>query len=422
MNNNILRALSEPAFLYLWLGEVFSVLATNIFNFFLILIVFNQTHSNTAVSGVVLSFTIPAIFFGSVAGGYVDRWNKKFVLIATNIARALMLVILAFFIQNLFVIYATSFMVTVFTQFFIPAEIPIIPLVTKKSNLLAANALFGMAIYGSILVAYVLSGPLIILLKSVNTLFFLVFLYIIGAGLTYLVKLKYIKNKPELTTKPKTNVMKDLRHTFLFISHTKTIYNSLFMLALSQILVLILATIAPGYAYQILGIKIEEFPLLFVAPAALGMVIGSIAMANIFHKYSKEKVITVGVLLSGLAMLFLPFGSKVVSRGFIQTLNTFLPHVIQIDILHFIVFFAFILGVANSLVYVPANTILQEKASDEIRGKIYGFLNTIVGVFSLLPIIIVGGLSDIIGVGSVIIGIGILLLVGGIVRVFSKNI
>jgi len=81
---------------------------------------------------------------------------------------------------------------------------------------------------------------------------------------------------------------------------------------------------------------------------------------------------------------------------------------------------AFILGVANSLVFVPANTMLQEKTTEEFRGKVYGFLNAFIGVLSLLPVIIVGGLADLIGVGAVITGIGLFLLVVGILR-FAAN-
>ena len=105
MKNNTFSALSEKPFLYLWIGEIFTQIPTHLFNFFLIILVFNITHSNTAVSGVVLSFTIPAIFFGSIAGVYVDRWGKKKVLIMSNIIRAVLMIILIFFIKNLFVIY-----------------------------------------------------------------------------------------------------------------------------------------------------------------------------------------------------------------------------------------------------------------------------------------------------------------------------
>lgn len=419
-NNNILRALSEKSFLYLWLGEIFTVLAANIFNFFLILVVYNLVHSSTAVSGVVLSFTVPAILFGLLAGGYVDRWNKKMVLLVTNILRACLLIILIFNIHNLVMIYIISFLVSILTQFFIPAEIPIIPHVVQKNNLLPANALFSMAIFGTLLVAYTLTGPLIIYFKYTYTLLLLAAMFLIGAFFIFLIRLtdKQISTiNKKVTT---TSVVQDLKETVAYISKTRKIYNSVLLLALTQILILILATIAPGYASQILGIHVEEFPLLFVAPAALGTVVGAIGIANIFHNHPKEKVITTGIMLSGLAMLFLPYGSKVASREFIHTLNVYLPHIVEINILHIMVFLAFLLGVANSMVFVPANTLIQEETPDESRGKIYGVLNTIIGIASLLPIIMVGGLSDIIGVGAVIVGIGIALLLFGVLRIIIK--
>ena len=92
--------------------------------------------------------------------------------------------------------------------------------------------------------------------------------------------------------------------------------------------------------------------------------------------------------------------------------------ILDINVLHIMVFLAFILGLANSFVFVPANTILQEKTTDEVRGKIYGFLNSIIGALSLVPIIIVGGLSDLIGVGFVITGIGISILLAGIFWIY----
>jgi MFS family permease len=420
MKNHFLRALSEKSFFNLWVGEVFTQVATNLFYFFLILIVYKQTQSNTAVSLAVISFTVPAILFGSIAGVFVDRWNKKYVLIIINLLRALLLIFLAFYLNNIYVIYFVSFVVAILTQFFIPAESPMIPLVVRAKNLLSANALFGIGIFGSILIAYVLSGPLILWIGPVRTLLVLALLLFIGAVFIYFVKVTYGKQKQPRELPNQSNIVKDIKHTLLLISRTREVSHSLFLIALSQVLILILATIAPGYANQVLGINVEEFPLLFVAPAAVGMMIGAIILVNVFHSHPKEKVITVGVLLSGLAMLCLPFGSKVISRDFVQTLNVYLPHIFDITILHIMAVLAFVLGVANSLVFVPANTLIQEKATDEFRGKIYGFLNAIIGAVSLLPILIVGGLSDIIGVAWVIGGIGICLLIFGLIRIFVK--
>lgn len=420
MNTHILRVFSERSFLYLWIGEIFTQVATNLFNFFLILLVFKLTHSNTAVSGVVLSFTIPAIFFGSIAGVYVDRWNKKKVLIITNLLRAVLLMLLALFLNNIVMIYLISFIFTIFVQFFIPAESPMIPLIVKKHFLLQANALFGLAIFGSILVAYVLSGPLLILLQPIKTVFLLAAMLCVGALFIWFIKPYGSPIAKRKKAEADLNIMRDIKHTIALMSRTKEISHSLFLLALSQILILVLATIAPGYAAQILSIPVEQFPLIFVAPAALGMVVGAIVLVNIFHNHAKEKIITAGIFLSGIAMLLLPYGSKVASRDFVVSINAYLPHAFSITIIHIMIVLAFLLGVANSLVFVPANTRLQEKTSDEFRGKIYGFLNTFIGLLSLVPIILVGGLADIIGVGAVITGIGISLLLLGVTHLFVR--
>src|SRR5438270_7872687 len=124
MNRGFIRVLSIKPFFFLWLAELFSQIAANMLNFILIIAVFKLTNSNTAVSGIVLSFTIPAILFGVFAGAAVDRMSKKKVLLLTNVVRAALLVILSFFDTNLFIIYAVSFFVTTSTQFFIPAETP----------------------------------------------------------------------------------------------------------------------------------------------------------------------------------------------------------------------------------------------------------------------------------------------------------
>jgi MFS family permease len=321
----------------------------------------------------------------------------------------------------LFMIYVISFIISILFQFFIPAESPMVPLVVKKKFLLHANALFGLAIFGSVLVAYMLSGPLLILLQPVANVLLFAAMLIIGAIFISFIKPYDTKLTIQKREKLKQiNVFKDLKQTLSYLTHTRIISHSLFLLSLSQILILILATVAPGYASQILGIPVEQFPLIFVTPAALGMVFGSVILINVFHSHPKEKLITTGIFLSGIALLLLPFGSKVASRDIVHDINLYLPHVFTITIYHIMIVLAFILGIANSFVFVPANTRLQEHTSEEIRGKIYGFLNTFIGLMSLIPIILVGGLSDLIGVGAVITGIGVCLILFGFINLFIK--
>lgn len=415
MNPYILRVLSERSFLFLWIGEIFTQVSTHLFNFFLILIVFKLTESNTAVSIAVLSFTVPAILFGTVAGAYVDRWDKKKVLVITTVLRALLLILLAFFLDNLYMIYFISFVFNVLVQFFIPAESPMIPLLVKEKYLLGANALFGLAIFGSMLVAYVLSGPLLLILEPFYMALLLGVMLLLAVFFIGLIKPVHHKPKPEKKEDQDLNIFRDIKNTIKLMSETSAVFRSLFLLALSQILILTLATVAPGYASQVLNVSVEEFPVVFIAPAALGMVAGALIIASFLRKRNKERMITTGVFLSGIAMLLLPFGSRFANRDFVQLLNNYIP---DITAFHITFFLAFLLGLANSLVFVPANTILQEKTSEEFRGKIYGFLSTAIGLLSLLPIILVGGFADLIGVGAVIIGLGVSLIVLGFVLMF----
>src|SRR3989344_8028837 len=168
MRNPFISVLSIPPFLFLMISEFFSQFAMNLLNFILLIVVFQLSGSNIAVAGVVLSFTLPSILFGILAGVYVDKWNKKNVLVYTNVLRALAAFPLLFVSQELFLVYLLSFIVSLITQFFIPAETPIILQLVPEKLLLQANALFSMGIFGSIIVAYAMSGPLLLILGKDN--------------------------------------------------------------------------------------------------------------------------------------------------------------------------------------------------------------------------------------------------------------
>ncbi|MEK7160093.1 MAG: MFS transporter [Patescibacteria group bacterium] len=420
MNENlILKTLRVRPFSYLILSEFFSQFAMNLFNFVLLILVFRISSSNTAVSGVVIAFTIPSLIFGVLAGVLVDRWNKKYVLLVTNILRALLIFPLYYFHQNLAVIYAVTFFVSVITQFFIPAETPIIPQLVRKELLLSANALFGMGIYVSIFLAYAMSGPFLFLLGQKNIFTALALFFLIAGFFASLIKINKIKqysenlnNVKQLTFKEEITIVVNL------IKKTKALYHALFSLTLAQILIFVLAVIGPGYAVSVLRIEVERFPILFVTPAIMGVALGAVIIGNFLHKVSKSLQTKFGLFLLGISILLLPYGSKVESREIIQFINLYLPNILIINVLHIMIFLAFVLGFATAFIFVPANTIIQEETSDELRGKVYGILNTFIGIMSLAPVILVGGLADIIGVKSVITILGISVLIIAFIRTF----
>lgn len=415
----ILSAFQERSFRMLWLGEVFTQISINLLNFFLIFLVFSLTKSNAAVSWLVIAFTVPAIFFGWIAGVYVDRWDKKKVLFATNIIRAVLLIFLIFFNTNIPIIFIATFLIALVTQFFIPAESPMIPKVVPASMLYSANALFSIGLYGSILFAYILSGPVLIYLKHDQTFFLLSLLLLIGA--LFIVFIQLPKSaKTGMKKEKSSDMLREIKQVLSFIAEKPQIYHSLFFLAMTQILLLIIASIAPGYTAEILKISIKQFPIVFMIPAVLGVVIGAVLLSSVIHDVSREKIVNVGLFLSGFAILLMPYGSRIANREFVHTLNLYLPDLLHITGSDLLTLFAFSLGIANAFIFVPSNTILQELASEELRGKIYGVLNSMIGVLSLLPLLVVGSLSDLFGVGKVLIGIGVGILIVGVGRLFIK--
>ena len=419
--NLIFKTLRIRPFFYLILSEFFSQFSMNLFNFALLIVVFRVASSNSAVSGVVIAFTLPSLIFGILAGVLVDRWNKKRVLFLTNILRALLVFPLFYFHNNLAIIYGVTFGVSMVTQFFIPAETPIIPLLVKKKLLLSANALFGMGIYASIFLAYALSGPILFFLGQKNIFIGLAILFLIAGFFASIIKVSKSRIEPKKIVETSLTFKQELRYVIALIYKTKALYHALFSLTLSQILILVLAVVGPGYAVSVLNIRVENFPILFVTPAILGVALGALIIGSFLHKVSKSSLTKFGMFLLGFSILLLPYGSKFESREIVQFVNLYLPHIFMINVLHIMFVLAFSLGFATAFIFVPANTILQEETSDESRGKIYGVLNTLIGITSILPVVLVGGLADIIGVKSVITWVGISVIILAFIRTFITD-
>lgn len=389
MRYGLAPVLSTKPFLFLWLSEIFSQIAFYMLNFILVFVVFSFTHSSTAVAGIVLAFTVPAILLGMLAGVYVDHWDKRKVLFTTTLLRAFLSLALALFYRSVFLVYVFTFLLSVITQFFIPAETPMIPLLVRRAHLLSANALFGMGIQGSILVAFALSGPFLLLFSERYVFVALGLLFLAAAVFVQLINVPR-KKIGEQETSTSSSIAKDLARTYNTMVKTKAIYQSLFLLGFSQILILVIAVIGPGFADEILHLPASQFLMVFVTPAALGMVLGAVTIGNFLYMVAKTRLISIGLLTAALSLLLMPFGS-----------GTFLP---------LLVVLATVLGFANALIFVPSNTIVQEYTSNQLRGKVYGALSALAGLASLFPVIAAGSLSDIFGVSKVVFGIGVSIL------------
>src|SRR5689334_13523542 len=162
-------------FLLLWLAQAISQTAQNAIWFGIVVLVERLSHSSTQLSIAILTLIIPSVIFGVLAGVYVDRWDKRVVLIATNLIRGTIAFSYAFFAMPLglplIALYAVNFLFSTVGQFFAPAETAMIPTVVARRRLLQANSLFHLTFTASQLGGLVVLGPLLAKVIGVNGLF-----------------------------------------------------------------------------------------------------------------------------------------------------------------------------------------------------------------------------------------------------------
>src|SRR3989344_5685523 len=378
LKSDIFQVLTIKPFFLMMLSEFFSQVAFNMQHFVLIFIIYGFTRSNTAVSGMILSFMIPAVLFSVIYGVYVDRWNKKKVL------------------------------------FFIPAEYSIIPQLVPKKLLVSANAVFSFGIFTIMLIGYILSGPALLLLGRTYTIILLIFLFVASALIVAGIKLTDRKKEIILknTFSPQRNYSftKEANEVFVFIKKAKKVMHAFFMITIAQAVIFMFAVLAPGYVTTILEAPLESVSVILIAPAGLGFGIGAFMLGSMGRKI-KQRISAIGFMVVGIVFILMPLASRVTSYRFVLSLNSFLAQIIHINILHIIVLMAFITGFGISLVSIPSNSIIQIETSQEMRGRMYGLLSALTGAVSFLPVILAGWLADIFGVGTIIASVGIIVAI-----------
>ncbi len=187
----------------LWIGQIFSQLADK---FYIVLMVYliaqywvsSTPQSNEALAevaeairmdfqtraqmitllatGIYVANTIPAMVLGTVAGVWADRWPKRRVMVASNALRALLVLTTPVFLLpgphflglswGYWALLVMTFLESVLTQFFAPAEQAAIPMLVPKQHLLAANSLYQATSMGATIVGFALGEPILRLLHK----------------------------------------------------------------------------------------------------------------------------------------------------------------------------------------------------------------------------------------------------------------
>src|ERR1017187_5988102 len=140
------QVIAEPQFRRLWLGQMVSIFGDFVALFAVqVAITFRMHGTPEDVTGVMVAYLVPFALIGPVAGVFVDRWNVRWTMIASDITRGVLIVLLAF-ATSLWQIYAILFTISCVSSFFMPAQSVTIPLLVKREGLMAASGLMQQSV------------------------------------------------------------------------------------------------------------------------------------------------------------------------------------------------------------------------------------------------------------------------------------
>ena len=109
---------------------------------------------------------MPAIVFSAIAGVFVDRVDKRHMLVITNVLRGLAFLAIVLVGNNLLLLYTLMVLVATITTFFGPAEASMIPYLVPRPQLVAANGFFTLTSNVAFALGFALVGPFLIALAS----------------------------------------------------------------------------------------------------------------------------------------------------------------------------------------------------------------------------------------------------------------
>lgn len=418
INNDELSLFRNSSFSRLWGSQILSQIAQQLLNFALIVRVFDLAqHSkfaNISVALVVLSFGVPSIFFAAAAGVFVDHWNKKTVLLTSNIIRGILVVGYLFVESNLGLVLLLTFLISSTTQFFAPAEAALMPELVGPKQLLRANSLFIFTLYGSFIVGYGLASPIIALYGPQSPYFITSSMFLIAALFVMGLPKSNAVEKARIKLSAVIKFTKDeLSDNFKLIKAEKNLSFPILELTVSQAMVGVILALAPAISVALIHKPLQNASQFLIVPAGLGMIIGVIAIGNLVKKYTKLTIITLSMLIASITLTLLGV------VGIVQYVlsNQSIPYVqMPLIVSLLIAGLILVLGFMNGVISIASQTLIQENTTEETRGKVFGALNMMVNIAATLPILFASVLADILGVTSVIVILGCIMIIFSMIQ------
>ncbi len=384
--------LALPNFRNLWLGQTISQIGDGLTTLAVLIMINNLTGSTAAVAIMSIAIALPQLLFGLVAGVFVDRWDRKRILIVSDVLRGLM--VLGFLLvrrpEDVWLFYVVGFAQAAIGTFFDPAKSALIPSIVPREGLLAANGLSQTTRVITGVVGSALAGVLVGLAGNGWPAFTL-------DALTFFVSALFITRiiTPRHEAAPSDGGARETLDQLaeglrLFLTERALLAMMLVlgvtMLGLGAVNVLFVP-----YLVNIIGVRTEALGAVEAAQV-VGMIIGSGLVTGLAARLKPNQMIVGGVL--GVGALIIAIGASPNIWGILVGL--------------------FFVGLCVTPVNAAVSTLSQTLVPADKRGRAGSAMNTVITLTSVISMGAAGALGDAIGIRQVFYIAGIIAIISGV--------
>jgi MFS family permease len=398
VNASIWAPLKLTDFRKLWVGQLVSVIGDKLHQIAMGVMVYVITGSALQM-GLMLAMTaLPALLFGLAAGAYVDRWDKRKTMIASDLARALLVLGVPYAVHvSVYLAYILAFTVATIGLFFQPAKQAFIAELVDQDELLPANSLDQASTSAAELLGLGLAGVLVALLGYQRAFWLDSATFVFSAAMIALIRYR-AEREPAVASDGTTKIRSEVLDGMRFIAGNPTLRGLLAVLTTAALGFGAALTISYLLALQRYDAGARGLAALDIG-ITVGLLAGSLTVALPRRMNEGWKIVAAmvvfGISLSALAL----------AR----------------DIAHAVPLLA-ITGMANMWFFVPSLTLVQRLTPDSLRGRVLAARGTVTAVVSVVGMLLGGFLIQRIGVVLSIFIAAMPVLVGALFGVLNTAV
>jgi MFS family permease len=289
-----------------WSGQVISVLGTSFTLFAEPLLIFKLTHSAINLALTMAAEMLPYLLFGLVIGAWVDRLDRKKMMVVVDVGMALVVGSIPFMaaINHLSVwwIYGVAFVTQTLFIFFSAGEFAAIPSLVGQDNLVTANGRIQASYFAATVFGPLMAGALAAFVSIPSLLLFDSISYLVSAAALLMVRRSFNAEKGE--ERKASTIRQDVVEGLRYVLGHPVLRNISAMMALVNFVSTTTGAQLVLYAKERLHASNAEIGMLFSVSGA-GVVVFSLAAGRLRRRWSFSVVALSSLAISGaLTLLF----------------------------------------------------------------------------------------------------------------------